>query len=336
MAIKIRCSECRKKISIDEAFAGGVCRCPYCKALVVVAGGAVASQGARPESPVLRPDSPDAIASAATSATRPETPGEGPAHQPETAMHVTVDHEHVPTAKPVMIQGIVSIALIALMIAMVGVVIWLVVDRFLASQNQEAKRKAQYNQATQTSGPANIFDHKGVPNVAGIEISAPVVYCLDSGSSISDVYDYATKMIRRSVKSLKADDKFGVVLVTEGGAKPIGQGFATNATSEGLLKDLPKQAGGGATKPADGLMAALAMTPRPATVVLMAAKDIPEEDVSAIVAKAKELKVAIDCVILDKRESVTESLSKLATGTGGQFREFSSQDLDSMNRAAKD
>ncbi len=30
MAIKITCSKCSKRISIDEAFAGGVCRCPYC------------------------------------------------------------------------------------------------------------------------------------------------------------------------------------------------------------------------------------------------------------------------------------------------------------------
>ncbi len=30
MAIKITCGKCSKRISIDEAFAGGVCRCPYC------------------------------------------------------------------------------------------------------------------------------------------------------------------------------------------------------------------------------------------------------------------------------------------------------------------
>ena len=33
MAIKLRCAECRKKLSVDEGFAGGVCRCPYCKAI---------------------------------------------------------------------------------------------------------------------------------------------------------------------------------------------------------------------------------------------------------------------------------------------------------------
>jgi hypothetical protein len=32
MAIKITCMDCHKRISIDAAFAGGVCRCPYCKA----------------------------------------------------------------------------------------------------------------------------------------------------------------------------------------------------------------------------------------------------------------------------------------------------------------
>ena len=34
--MKIRCTDCSKKISIDDAFAGGVCRCPYCSTLVFV------------------------------------------------------------------------------------------------------------------------------------------------------------------------------------------------------------------------------------------------------------------------------------------------------------
>ncbi len=33
MAIKITCNDCSKRISIDEAFAGGVCRCPYCTSI---------------------------------------------------------------------------------------------------------------------------------------------------------------------------------------------------------------------------------------------------------------------------------------------------------------
>lgn len=36
MAVRIRCSECRKPIAVDEAFGGSMCRCPYCKSIVMV------------------------------------------------------------------------------------------------------------------------------------------------------------------------------------------------------------------------------------------------------------------------------------------------------------
>jgi len=59
MAIKIRCVDCKKKISIDEAFAGGVCRCPYCTAIVYVPDDSTTSQPKRrPEAPTRRPEAP--------------------------------------------------------------------------------------------------------------------------------------------------------------------------------------------------------------------------------------------------------------------------------------
>ena len=57
MAIKVRCTGCRKRISVDEAFAGGVCRCPYCGATSSVPSSA---GGGRPG---FRPDVPGAPAS---------------------------------------------------------------------------------------------------------------------------------------------------------------------------------------------------------------------------------------------------------------------------------
>jgi len=66
MAIKIRCVDCKKKISIDEAFAGGVCRCPYCTAIVYVPDdSATGKRKRRPEAPARRPESPTS---------RPKTP----------------------------------------------------------------------------------------------------------------------------------------------------------------------------------------------------------------------------------------------------------------------
>ena len=61
MAVRIRCSECHKKIAVDEAFAGSMCRCPYCKSIVIVPQEISASEAhttpARPAAPG-RPSSP--------------------------------------------------------------------------------------------------------------------------------------------------------------------------------------------------------------------------------------------------------------------------------------
>ena len=52
MSIKIRCTKCRRKLWVDEAFAGGVCRCPHCRELFLVpAKGRLRLASGRPDSP---------------------------------------------------------------------------------------------------------------------------------------------------------------------------------------------------------------------------------------------------------------------------------------------
>ncbi len=36
--IEILCNNCRKWIAIESSFPGSMCRCPYCKSIVVIAG----------------------------------------------------------------------------------------------------------------------------------------------------------------------------------------------------------------------------------------------------------------------------------------------------------
>jgi hypothetical protein len=76
MAIKIRCVDCKKKISIDEAFAGGVCRCPYCTAIVYVPddAGQKKPKKSRAKTPARRPKTPGARPTAPTPAAPPSRP----------------------------------------------------------------------------------------------------------------------------------------------------------------------------------------------------------------------------------------------------------------------
>ncbi len=88
MAIKITCNECSKRISIDEAFAGGVCRCPYCTTINDV----------------------------------PLHPGQEPAPA------VSKTPKRVPVAKKASLQGLAAIAIFAVLLGViVSVIVTIVV-----------------------------------------------------------------------------------------------------------------------------------------------------------------------------------------------------------------
>ena len=116
MALTIRCTGCRKKISLDDGFAGGVCRCPYCKEIVLVGQGQDGATAARPEAP--RPEAPAGQPSA----------GAAPAAASQEAVvvgEVIPQIHEVPMANPVRLQGIVTLVMIGLLLVMVAGIVWL-------------------------------------------------------------------------------------------------------------------------------------------------------------------------------------------------------------------
>ncbi|MCD4699389.1 MAG: hypothetical protein K8R91_02305 [Phycisphaerae bacterium] len=94
--MKIRCQQCHKKIVTDEGFAGGLCRCPYCRAITMVSGGRAINRAARP-------DSPNEVAASQTRQVKSD--------------------EAVPLAKPVVIQGIARMVLVGFVLFLLVVVI---------------------------------------------------------------------------------------------------------------------------------------------------------------------------------------------------------------------
>ena len=56
MTLTLNCPQCQQEITVDAAFAGGVCRCPSCKAQVVVPGQIgecnAADNSGRPDAPI--------------------------------------------------------------------------------------------------------------------------------------------------------------------------------------------------------------------------------------------------------------------------------------------
>jgi hypothetical protein len=312
MAIRIRCSECRKKISIDEAFAGGMCRCPYCKAIVYVPEAATATgEGVRPPAPTGRPDAPQARPAAPGAAVPPPPPG-APAAAPAG--------EHIPMARPVKIQGIITMVLLVLLALMVagGVTVALLYLRGPDYTPQPVP--------DDTLPPDLLAVSRRGPAVADIKLpEGPVLYVLDGGSSMRDAFDPAVVMTENSILSVTEKGTFTVLLCRETEDEFLSEDFQPGgekgqaAARERLRNIAPS----GATDLPRALKAALERKPK--TLVLFARK--PVDDCLDLAKQAHEQGVTIHAVVIDGDPEVNQSVKAIADATGGTARFVTSAEL---------
>jgi DNA-directed RNA polymerase subunit RPC12/RpoP len=316
MAIKIRCSECSKKISIDEAFAGGACRCPYCKAIVMVPGESRSVADARPSAP------------------RPDAPGDVP---DEAAAAAVVVPEDVPMADPVAIQSYAAVVVIAMLIVAMLVGVVLVVIHMKGGETKPAQTPEEL---LQVAAPVNPLKPtiEG-PSVAGdVKIAAPVVYVIDCGDSMEELIDFSAKIVSVSVDSLKTDEKFTVIMAmsrsdasretAETVKLPAGTVMFKSAMVSGgeesekealkFMTGLEETRPTGKVDVTPAIKAALAMNPK--TVVVFTNKTIDGAD--ALTEAAHKAGASLATMAMDADEDVKDGLKKLADSTQGQSRAY--------------
>ena len=346
MAIRIRCSDCRKKILIDEAFAGGVCRCPYCTALVfvpaVVPG---SSQPGRPERPGRRPASPGS---------RPAAPGAEAAVMPERTPREAIaaaesEGAEVPVATPVRIQGIATIVMLLVLLALLGGGGYFVVSRMGGSgddDNDNGTKGAGNGTRTDPpngTGKLNPFISPGVlgPGIDGMKIDSPIIYCIEGGSSMGRTLNYAAAMTRVSIRSLTAEHKFNVLLGEEGGEPAeswyrfVLDGYKDGgeAGEQAVAPLLDEVTGAGAPNVSRLVKAALAYKPKPRTIVFFACKPVDEAGKLGKLAKAQDVLIVTIC--LTDEAAIAKTMAKLAETSGGTGRAHSARDLNLWAEAAK-
>jgi Na+-transporting methylmalonyl-CoA/oxaloacetate decarboxylase gamma subunit len=317
MALKIRCQECSKKISIDEAFAGGVCRCPYCKALTMVPGGeTAASAGDR----ALRPDRPDRP-------DRPMTPGGAPAARPPAPgapARAAAPAHGVPLARPVMIQGVVTIVFMGMFIVMLVLAVFLYV--YLSKQQQQQPPAHPYGAppvGVATTGASAVPVSAADKGMLDMALTAPVVFVVDDGGGMIDAYDPAKEAVCHAIMNM-GDQGFNIVMLRSDTVKTLTDSGWTTGGKGGLAKAtafFPLGVAGVGNLQA-GLEKAIALGPK--TVVLLTSK--APEDVAAIIDKAKSGSVAI-CTVGIGADDAAEALKNLADKTGGQSRAYTPEQL---------
>ena len=300
MALRIRCSECSKRISIDEAFAGGACRCPYCTAVVFVPGGPKESTGlARPAEPGARPQGP-------------ESPVPGPPGP----------YEDVPVAQPVKLQGIITIILLGLLVLILAGGAVLVVTSLSVDGEGEGDEELPAAERVNPFVPG-----ASGPAVGELAIETPVVYCIDAGSSMSHMFSYAEGIVLASIGSLRRGDRFAVLLSAEGADKimPGGYHFGEPEDRQAASDFMSGAERIGAADITRSLAAAVAMEPRPRTVVLFARK--PVEGAPDIAARAARQGTAVVTVSLDASSRVKKSMAALADASGGRSISYAFSEL---------
>ncbi|HAU36643.1 MAG TPA: hypothetical protein DCX07_02865 [Phycisphaerales bacterium] len=319
--MRIRCDQCRKKISVDDAFAGGVCRCPYCKAINMVGGDAMATTTrARPEAPGGRPEAPGAAAP--EEATAPQA---APAPAPE---------REVPMARPVFVQGVVTMVLLGLLILMLAAGAYLAILLLGARDKGEGIPPIA---PAPVSQPANPFQAASPGTVAGnVPVAAPVIYLIDGGSSMKSGFDYAAHFTRTSILSLKAEQKFNVLVSLEEGDVALSDEFqdggeeGAKKAKDFLYKVQDSGAGIGASDIPRAMDAALAK--KPGTIVLFLRKVL--NDPPALAAKLQAAKVRIVILSLDSDSQAIGSAEALVKGAGGVSRTYTFSQLQDWLRMA--
>lgn len=290
MPVKIRCSECRKKISVDEAFAGSMCRCPYCKSIVRVpmsaAGGQARSDG-RPAAPAGRPSRPGG--------SRPGAPGQAgtpfknvePAGQESGALETQPVDESalseaelaaIPTANPVFFQGMVTIVLIVILIAMTGASIYLGILVLRPSDDNGGAYVSDYTPPAMAELPNPFLTGDGPTVCRSVVVEAPVTYVVEAGTSMGDLYLFARDAVRASVLSLRPADRFALVVATDPTVKVVGNGLHPGGAEGEQTIRQPSRASfdggtvetGGAPDLLDAVRVALKLKPR--TVVVLVSR----------------------------------------------------------------
>ena len=315
--IRISCTNCKTVLSIDDAFAGGVCRCQHCGTIQTVpisakdpTAASVAGQsmgGSRVLAPTQSPasgleDLAGVVVSSGLASRRLKTAAAGPSGggpKPKSQVPLFV------------ILGVVIVGLI-------GVVI------FLALRPTGATSTLNQPGPTATSGEPAAPAVSNKPNFAGVDLDAPtVVYLLDRGSGTKEMFGTLKDAALKSATSLGPERKFAIVFWNNGSAFAYPDGsttFATPSNIDAARKAIDDVSAFGASDAVPALTQALSLSPDVIVIATAKGWDLDDGWVQSMMTARGSSSVKIDAINLGSAGS-GNALKSLAGKTGGTFAE---------------
>jgi hypothetical protein len=322
--IRITCTSCKNALEIDDAFAGGVCRCQRCGTIQTVpAKGATAKTAAAGKASKTLfenkarsagigggsglDDLADVVASSSgLSDTRlHKKPAPAPPPQGNNLL--------------LLLGGAAGVILVLVIIVLVLV--------FRGSNAKVSNPEANPGAAPESAvinpspNPTAAAPIAG-PNFCGTPIDQDVIiYLIDNGSSSDEVLDSMKSAVFKSIDSLGSDRRFQILFWNpDTKTYPTGKqtAFAVRDNIEVARKKLDDVMAAGSTDPLNALKIAVADNPGAIILVTAKAGDLDDSLVDQVMAIRGASTAKIDCIAINGVAG-DSALAQIASKSGGKF-----------------
>jgi hypothetical protein len=321
--ISLTCTHCKAVLTMDDAFAGGACRCHHCGTIQTVpvklkgsaknpaTGKALYRNKARDGSGTGLDDLADAVLSSGLASMRLR--------------------QRAVSRTRFMLAFFGTIAFIVIL---AGTVVYLAIRPKPASNTNmsaspESPAVSAGSVTANVSGAPNPAAPKS-PNFCGIPLDGQTtIYVLDRGDSTRDIFGDLKQACYRSIATLGPQRKFQVIFWNNGSddAFPSGSpAFATNDNIEAAKRTLDDIAPHGKTDITSAFKKAVAANP--STIVIATAKawDLDDNFVTLIQTLRGSSSAKIHTIALSDPGAST-ALKRIAGNNGGVFRVVGEGDL---------
>ncbi|HEY2587098.1 MAG TPA: hypothetical protein VGI81_15230 [Tepidisphaeraceae bacterium] len=346
--ISITCTNCRANLTIDDAFAGGVCRCQYCGTIQTVpaksratAPAAAASNGggasAAPSKPAPPPAAPKALyqnkarVRQATGATTDiglddlanavhssGLTGSGLASRRHTAP--TAAGPGQPTSRKLLPILLIACGVI---IVLLGVILFVV----LSAYHKPATGSGNATGGGTTPAATASSDFCGIPLH-----SNSTIFLIDRGNSISEQFDAVKAACFKAIDAFGPGRKFQVILWDNDSSPaefPSAQmADATTAQTDALHHYFQDTIASGRSRLGGVLKEAIARNPQEIVIVTGKGADDLSDDDAAVLQSMIGKNIRINIVqVYPVTPSPNPTLQETARATGGQYRNVSAPQL---------
>jgi hypothetical protein len=299
--IVLKCSKCKEQLEVDDAFAGGVCRCVHCGALSQV-----------PLQPTRldhkgRPMAPPPMAQPVIA------PPAGQQH-----LQIAPSRAYVASRKR---MGLLAVIMMLAALGMVVVVVLLAKDAF-KSQDGKPGGDSDSGSSSPSQEEANPLA-KPPSGPAFVNLPLPagdIAYLLNDGSSMNEVSNAATVAIELSARRA-AGRNFVVIPWVAGNESPEGElsVYPQTALAKGGADTAALRQWFGQTNSSQAREPALAAKEavnRGASVLLLIVRNEDKEVVESLLAATAGKKVTWLAAVIDKSPADPASYEDLVRLTG--------------------